>query len=266
MRKIGFTKFKNTTKEVLPKTYQINDIEHQRKMFCTMINQYLSQESKLNLKNKHIYKYDLLNIFEDKILSFFQFYKLRPEKTQKIQKIYTYDSLVFNQYFKQSKNKKMRYLSSKVCFMQNFKLSPKYEHPAMDIVELIFNGKEVEMMLDLNEIFTRTVYNRIKKEKDKKVSLDIPYIHIDQHGIRTRLHPKWKNVNAKDIKQRDADIKAAFDELKTQNIDQYYLVYPKKDSFKQHIIVEDKSSNELIKMIPYSFTFCNKKEKKRCKK
>jgi len=269
MRKIGFTAFKDTTKEVLPKTYKVNDIICQRKMFCTMINQYLSKESQLDLHNLHIYKQDLLSIFEDKILSFFPFYGFKPEKSQKIRKLYIHDSQVFNQYFKQSKNIKMRYLTSNIHFKQDFKLMYGYQHPAMDLIQLIFNGKEVEMMLDLNEIFTRTVFNRIKKEKNKKVRLQNPYIHIDQHGVTTRLLPRWKNVNHKNLHQRDLDIKIAFEQLKTQGIDQYYLIYPKKDNFKQHMIIEDSSSNEQIKMIPYSFTFCNKhkkKERKKCKK
>ena len=266
MRKIGFAKFKNSTKEILPKTYKIQSITCQRQMFCTMINQYLSKKSQFNLKNTNMYEYDLLSIFEDKILSFFQFYKLRPEKTQKITKLYIDESLVFNQYFKQSKNLKMRYLTKSSYFNPKFKLMLEYEHPAIDLIQLIFNGKEVEMMLDLNEIFARTVFNRIKKEKDKKVTYDSPYIHIDQHGIKTRLYPKWKHVDTENIKQREADINDAFKELNNDEINQYYLVYPKRDKFKQHMIIKDGNSKKELKMIPYSFTFCNKKEKKRCKK
>ncbi len=55
MRKIGFSKFKNSTKEVLPKSYKVNEISCQRKMFRTMINQYLSTQSQFNLKNSHIF-------------------------------------------------------------------------------------------------------------------------------------------------------------------------------------------------------------------
>ena len=257
MRKIGFAKYKKKTKEVLPKTYKVNEITCQRKMFCTMINQYLSSSSKFNIKNKNTFENSLLHIFEDKIMSFFQFYKLRPEQPRKITQIYIQESLLLNQFFKQSQNHKMRFFAKNVKFDTEFKMLLGYRHPVVDLIQLIFNGQEIEMMLDLNEIFTRTVYNRIKKEKDKTVTLNSPYIHITQGGVKTRLHPRWKHINAANLIQRDKDINDGFEQLKTEEIDQCYLVYPKTDSFKRHILLEDELSNRL-KVIPYSFTFCNR--------
>lgn len=265
MRKIGFAKYKNQTKEILPKTYQVNERTSQRKMFCTMINQYLCQEAKFPLKKMQTFNHSLLYIFEKKIESFFQIYRLKPQKSQKVVQIYVYDSMLFNQYFKQSKNLKMRYLSRNTYFNSDYKISNTYLHPASELIQLIFNGKEVEMMLDLNEIFTKTVYNRIKREIDKTVTLDAPYIHIDQHGIRTRLYPRWKHINPKNLEQRDSDIKEGLEQLNDEEIDQCYLIYPKTDIFKRHIMVKEESSSNQLKMIPYSFTFCNR-EKKSCKK
>ncbi|MEA3331144.1 MAG: hypothetical protein U9Q29_05555 [Campylobacterota bacterium] len=259
MRKIGFSKFKNSTKEILPKTYQVNEIRCQRKMFCTMINQYLSTSSQFNLKNAHIFKNDLLNIFEDRILSFFQFYRFRVEKAQKIVYIYKEDSLLINQYFKQSQNMKMRYMSKSIGFNPEFKLLYGYSHPSIDLIQLIFNGKEIEMMLDLNEIFTRTVFNRIKKEENKVVTLDTPYIHITQDGQTTRLHPRWKRVDPKNLQNRDRDIDDGLTQLNNKEIDQCYLLYPKTENFKRHILVKGELSTQL-KIIPYSFTFCNRKK------
>ena len=264
MRKIGFTKYKNETKEILPKTYKINEKVSQRKMFCTMINQYLCKEAQFSLKNIKSFDNNLLQIFEKKIESFFQIYKLRPEKSQKIVKLYTYDSELFTQYFKQSKNVKMKYLSRSEFFKSDYKTLLGYSHPASDLIQLIFNGKEVEMMLDLNEIFTQTVYRRIKQETDKNVTLDAPYIHIDQHGVRTRLYPRWKHIDPKNLKQRHKDIDDGLKQLHNEEIDQCYLIYPKTDTFKRHIMVKGESSEQL-KMIPYSFTFCNR-EKRSCQK
>lgn len=263
MRKIGFIRFKNTTKEVLPKTYKVNEISCRRRMFCTMINQYLSNKSQLYLKNSYMFEHKLLHIFEDKILSFFQFYRFKPEKTQKIVKIYTHDSLLINQYFKQSKNYKMKYLSKVVHFNQKFKFLYGYAHPSIELIGLIFNGKEIKMMLDLNEIFTKTIFNRIKKEENKTVTLDMPYIHISQNGVTTRLHPRWKHINPKNLEDRSSDINDGFTQLKDEDIDQCYLVYPKTDGFKRHIILKGESQE--LKMIPYSFTFANK-EKNICLK
>ena len=117
---------------------------------------------------------------------------------RKIAQKYTHDSILINQHFKQSKN---------TYFESNYKVLLGYTHPVADLIQLIFNGKKVEMMLNLNEMFTQTVYRRIKQE-----------------------------------------------------IDQCYLIYPKTDTFKRHIMVKGESSEQL-KMIPYSFTFCNREKK-----
>ena len=264
MRKIGFTKYKNQTKEILPKTYKISEKVTQRKMFCTMINAYLCEEAQFSLKGIQKFHHSLIDIFEEKIESFFQIYKLRPQNSQRIVQVYTHDSIFFNQYFKQSKNMKMRYLSKNTYFDSEYKVLMSYSHPASDLIQLIFNGKEVEMMLDLNKIFTQTVYSRIKKEKDKTITLDAPYIHINQHGIRTRLYPRWKHIDPKNLQQRHKDIDDGLKQLHNEEIDQCYLVYPKTDTFKRHIMVQGESSKQ-IKMIPYSFTFCTR-EKKSCRK
>lgn len=264
MRKIGFSKFKNSTKEILPKTYKINEITCQRKMFCSMINHYLSAQTHINLNSNHIFEQNLLYIFEDKIMSFFQFYRFKPEKAQKIVRIYKEDSLFINQYFKQSKNSKMKYMTKSIHFNSKFRMLYGYSHPSIELIQLIFNGKDIEMMLDLNEIFTRTVFNRIKKEKNKVVTLDAPYIHISQHGVTTRLYPRWKHIHPQQLQERSHDINDGFLQLQQEKIDQCYLVYPKTNGFQRHITLKDESLQEL-KIIPYSFTFLNKKEK-RCQK
>jgi len=169
MHKVGLAKLKQPPQITLEKTYQANKISCQRKMFCTMINQFLSTQSQFDLMQETIYEHSLLDIFEDKIISFFQFYKFKPEYPQAIVKIYTYDSMLFNQYFKQSKNPKMQYLTKSIKFNPNFKMLYGYLHPSVDLIQLIFNGKEVEMMLDLNELFAKTVHSRTKKEINKNL-------------------------------------------------------------------------------------------------
>ncbi|WP_324172924.1 hypothetical protein [Sulfurimonas sp.] len=264
MRKIGFTQYKNKTKEILPKTYQVNDKQSQRKMFCTMINEFLCKEAQFSLKKALLFENNLLSMFDNKIESFFQINKLKPEKSQKIVRIYAHDSILFNNYFKHSKNLKMKYFAKHTHCKSDFHAFFNYAHPASDLIQLIFNGKEIEMMLDLNEIFTKTIYRRIKQEKNKTVSLDAPYIHIDQDGIRTRLYPRWKHIDPKNLHKRYKDINDGFAQLNNEEIDKCYLVYPKTNNFKRHILVKGESSNQL-KMIPYSFTFCNRNKNKRIK-
>lgn len=257
MRKIGFSPYKKRTKEILPKTYQIGERENQRKMFFTMINAYLSKEAQISLHDKRLFQNDLLSIFTNKIQSFFQFYRLRPEKSQRIVRIYTYESRLFDQFFKQCIDAKAQYMTKGVFFDPGFKMLLGYRHPAADLIQLMFNGKDVEMMLDLDRLFRETVYRRIKREAGKEVTLDMPYVHIDQHGVRTRLYPRWKHVDPKDMKKRDSDIEDGSIRLKKEEIDPCYLVYPKTDKSKRHITVKGGSS-EQFKMIPYSFTFCNR--------
>lgn len=260
MRKIGFSPYRKRTKEVLPKTYQIGEREQQRKMFFTLINDSLPKEARISLKNRELFQHDLLTIFTDKVQSFFQFYRLRPERARPLKRIYAQESLLFDQFFKQCDDAKAQFMSKGLFFEQRSQMHNSYKHPAAELIRQIFNGKDIEMMLDLNTLFRQTVYRRIKREAGKKVTLDTPYIHIDQHGTRTRLHPRWKHVDPKDLGKRDRDIEDGFSQLHKEEIDQCYLVYPKTDTFKRHITLKDGSS-ERLKMIPYSFTFCNRERR-----
>ena len=154
----------------------------------------------------------------------------------------------------------MRYMTKLIYCNPDFKMLYGYSHPSTNLIQLIFNGKDIEMMLDLNEMFTRTVFNRIKKEDNKIVTLDTPYIHISQHQTTTRLYPRWKHINPKKLEHHQRDINNGFLQFKDANIDQYYLVYPKTDNFRSHITLKDQLSQEL-KMIPYSFTFLNREKR-----
>lgn len=170
-----------------------------RKMFCTMVNQYLPEHSKFDLKNEEMFNNSLLKIFEEKIISYFQFYKFKPESSQRVVKIYTYDSLLLNQYFKQSKNFKMQYLTESVKFNPKFKMLFGYSHPSIDLIQLIFNGKELEIMLDLNKIFTQTLYSCIRKEISYSISRGNPYLNMLQNSTKTKLykHTSLNNITHK---------------------------------------------------------------------
>lgn len=189
-------KLKSMSKKITPKMYKLNEVSCQRKMLCSMVNHYLSIQSQFYLNNENIFKNSLLDIFEDKIMSFFQFYRFKPESSQAVVKIYTFDSILFNQYFKQSGNFKMQYLSKSMQFNPDFKMLFGYSHPCVDLIQLIFNGKEIEMMLDLNSIFTKTIYSRMKQEISTKPKPESSYIHISQDGVKTKLH---KQMNKKSL-------------------------------------------------------------------
>jgi len=259
MRKVGFAYRNEELKEILPKSYKIESLQSKRRMLCIMLNQFLSPQAQICLDDKKLFSEDILSIFIAKIESFFPLYKLRPQKSQKLIQLYSKETILFHQFSKMSKNVKLNYLSRSYIYDATYKMPQGFTHPAAELISLIFNGKEIMMMADLDLLFTQTVYKRIRREKDKKVSLDLPYIQIDQHGITTRLLPKWKNINPKKLTQRSDEINKGFEEIAKEKTDHYYLIYPKTENFQKHIRLQNKEIQKEIKMIPYSFTFCNRK-------
>lgn len=259
MRKIGFAHLNNQVKEILPKSYKVESLVRKRKMLFTMLNEFLSPQAKICTKDNTLFKEDVLTIFTQKIESFFPLYMLRPQKSMRVKKIYLQESLLFNQFFKLSNKKKFLYLSKNNPFIANFKPKKEYKHPAAQLISMIFNGKDIEMMMDLDMLFTQTVYKRIPREGDKKVTLEPPYIHINQNGITTRLYPQWKRIDPKHLETRSKEISKGLADIATQKVDQCYIVYPKTENFQRHIRVKHSNSVDEIKLIPYSFTFCNRK-------
>jgi hypothetical protein len=264
MRKIGFTKYRKGIKEIMPKSYQIEKKTAQRRLFFSLINEYLDPSLQISLRDSKLFENDILNIFINKILSQFQIHRLRPERAQRVVKIFHYENALFNQFFKQCIHPKARYLARDWEFDQNFSMLAGYNHPVAKLIVMLFDGKDVNLMLDLDLLFTETVYRRIKQEVGKTVQLDAPYIHIDENGHRTRLHPRWKRVNPENLEQRAKQIDRGFEQLQNEDIDQMYLIYPKTENFRQHIKIKTKDNYEL-KMIPYSFTYTNRKGKQ-CQK
>lgn len=259
MRKIGFAHCNNQIKEILPRSYRVESLRRKRKMFFTMINEFLSPKARICTKDANVFDADILSIFIGKIESFFPIYKLRPQSAQKVRKIYAEESLLFHQFFKVSSLEKFRYLSDKHVFWSRFKPKKEYKHPAAQLMAMIFNGKEIEMMMDLDMVFAQTVYKRIPREGDKKITLDYPYIHINQNGITTRLYPQWKKLDPNRLETRKKEISQSLDDLHDKPIDQCYMVYPKTQNFQKHIRIRHAKDTREIKLIPYSFTFCNRK-------
>lgn len=263
MRKIGFTRLNNDVKEVLPKSYLIESRAQRRRMFLTMLNAKLSKKARFDVGNTAQFRHDLLEIFTQKIFSFFPIYRLRPQTQQRIVKIFREESLLFTQFFKQHRHPKARYFTRDNRFDPHFRVGGRSIHPAAELIAMIFNGKEIELMLGLDGLFAELVYQRMKdKNQNSTVTLDAPYIHVDADGSRTRIYPRWKRIKPDALARHATQIDEGFDQLR--EVDQCYLVYPKHDDFRRHIVLKN-SREEKIKMIPYSFTFCNRKGR-RCQK
>jgi hypothetical protein len=152
-----------------------------------------------------------------------------------------------------------------------------YSHPAAILIGLIFNGKQIEMMLNLNELFAQTVFKRIKASADAQVSLtqapssaqtpsaghDLSYISIKEaDGREKRLIPRWIKLKKHDLKTHRKEINGAFECIKNEGLDECYLLYPKQENFTRHIELFDHEEHK-VKLVPYSFTFTNKEAKRR---
>jgi hypothetical protein len=264
MRKIGFMPYKDTQKEVLPKSYAVEKQYQRRKMLMAMLNESLPAAARFSTTDSGQYRQTVPEIFNARILSFFQCHRLRPERPQRVVRIYTHESLLFGRFFRRCTHPRARYFARNTVREESFQMLIGYAHPAAQLIALIFDGSDIRMMLDLDTLFTQTVFRRIRREPSKKITLDMPYIHIDQNGVKTRLYPRWKQVNPCRLEQRREDIEHGLKQLKDDGIDQCYLVYPKTERFQRHIQIKNGDTDQL-KMIPYSFTFSQRK-KKSCRK
>jgi hypothetical protein len=264
MRKIGFMPYKETQKEILPKSYRVDARPKQRRMFIAMLNEQLSEAARFDLSNPAPFGQSLLELFNEKILSFFPCHRLRPERPQRVVRIHAHESQLFGAFFNYCSHPRARWLAERTPHRESFRMLLGYAHPAAELIQLIFDGRQIRLTLDLDTLFTHTVFRRIKREPSKTITLDMPYIHIDQHGVRTRLYPRWKQVDPRRLEQRREDIDHGFKQLSDEGIDQMYLLYPKTERFQRHIQLKNSRTDQL-KMIPYSFTFTQRK-KQSCKR
>ncbi|MBN2896812.1 MAG: hypothetical protein JXK05_13070 [Campylobacterales bacterium] len=260
MRKIGFASSKSKTLEIMPKSYQVEGLCERRRMFFAMFNDFLPPSMQIPLKDRTLFRKDIRTILHERIMGGFVLKVPRIERAQRVVCIYAAETPLLMQYFKQCTTPRERYLARDWEFEREFSVLTGYAHPAAEVVALMFDGREVALMCDLDTLFAQTVYRRIPRQKNTKVSFDAPYIHVDEEGRRTRLYPRWRQVDPKNIAQRKPHLEAAFEQLEKEPIDALYLVYPKSERFTRHITVQKSPSLE-VKMIPYSFTFANRKEK-----
>lgn len=263
MRTTGFIPYKTSQKEILPKSYRVKALPQRRKMLLMMINEMLSEAARFDMVDTAQFRDTVPHIFYRRILSHFQCHRLRPERTRPVRRIYAAESMLFHRFFSAAEHPVAAYLAHREGGKSAaWEFDTQSEHPAAELIHLIFDGRDVRMSLDLDTLFARTVFRRIKREPSKRVTLDMPYIHIDQHGVRTRLHPRWKSVDPERLECRHDEIAEGLRQLQDEGIDQCYLVYPKTDTFRRHIQVSAEHTDQL-KMIPYSFTF-SLREKSAC--
>lgn len=256
MRKIGFTLTNHRTKEILPHSYHIHSLSDRRKMFFSMLNTMLPQKAQMNVSHCKKVKQDVYTLLREKVMSFLPMHRLRPEISQPIMRILIHESGVINRFLYRIDTPLGDYLSSR-GYKGILYSTSGFDHPATALAALMMQNGKIEMMLDLDELFTQTVFKRIKPQDGAVITRENSFIHISSGGQITRLHPRWKRMNSDSLALRRNHIETAFDELNRDSIDSYYLIYPKMDDFTRHILIKNSDENP-IKIIPYSFTFCTK--------
>ncbi|AFV97883.1 MULTISPECIES: hypothetical protein [unclassified Sulfuricurvum] len=258
MRKIGFVRQDGRVKEILPHSYHIHSLSNRRKMFLSMLNAVLPKEAHFEFSRCSKVKEDVYTLLQDKVMSFLPMHRLRPETSQPIVTILIHESGVINRFLQRIDTPLGDYLSSG-GYKGILYSTPGFTHPSAALASLMMRDGKIEMMLDLDELFTQTVFKRIKPQEGTIVTRDESFIHISSGGQVTRLHPRWKRMNSDSLNLRKGDINTAFDELRRESINAYYLVYPKMDDFTRHILIKNSDENP-VKIIPYSFTFCTKEK------
>ena len=140
-------------------------------------------------------------------------------------------------------------------------------------IHLIGTGGRAKLLFDLDDMFLHLVYERAKKVNPKAdVLLFENTIVIKDHRddvSSTLLIPSYMKLERVNI-MSDPTVKKQMDEacrtLNETEIKQVFLVYPKHPKFMKHITVDLHNKVNLrdeeyrVKMIPYSFSFCTKKQ------
>ncbi|MDD3596535.1 hypothetical protein [Sulfuricurvum sp.] len=258
MRKIGFIRQDSRIKEVLPHSYHIHSLSNRRKMFLSMLNSLLPLEAQFEFSKRTKVNQDVFTLLKERVLSFLPMYRLRPEVSRPVTTILIHESGVINRFLALCDSPKDTFLSHCGYMHVNASMAG-FSHPAAVIASLMVRNNRIEMLLDLDDLFTQTVFSRIKPQEGTRLSRDKHFIHISENGRLTRLHPRWKRVHPETLSHRRTHIERAFNEMDSDPIDAYYLVYPKMDDFTRHIVIQNHDEN-LLKIIPYSFTFCTKEK------
>jgi hypothetical protein len=241
---VGFSKNSDESiVEYLPYNEQFSTIEDQRSIFFSLYNHYI--ESDMRLSKKEIKNGEnIYEVFLNKITNLACCTYMNPHYP----------------------NMKLRCNSQPL--INSLMLQSKFK-------QLIDLKGKTKLLFDLNDMFLHLVYERAKKvNPEAKVTLLEKSVLISYQSSETSsslLIPSYMKLNS-DAMQNDNYVQGQIDEvcktLKETEIKNVYLVYPKHPKFTKHIQLDLSHKIGLfkeeykVKMIPYSFSFCTKKQKK----
>lgn len=260
---VGFEKTSNRiVKEYLPKNDQLTSKNEQRQMFLHMFNTYVDEEIRLS-KKEMFDGQNIYEVFKNKIEKMlFVPCTLQNQPPYNIVNIACTPSLSIGAFVQGGYKNRM--INPKVSLEQ-----------AAKFIDLIYNNKECKLLCDLDDIFLHLVYERVKlvNKKNKVLLFDKTIMIQDRRKevSPTLLIPAYTKIDKNNFYDEPIishHMQTVLSTLKETQIRQIYLVYPKHPEFKKHVSIKllDKIALEedeyRVKVIPYSFSFCIKNQKK----
>ena len=251
---VGFiTNRENRVVEYLPQNEQFSTQKEKRKIFFNLYNYYVEKEMRLT-KSEMDNGANIYEVFKNKINSL----------NKKACCILGNPLLMTN--FDRTKIYSIRGYNKSSTLDKSLQLRQKF----INLID--FHGSS-KVLFNLDDMFLHLVYERAKKVNPKsKVLLFEKSIVIKdprEDVSDTLLIPSYMKLKKETI-MSDPTIKMHMDEaciaVNEMGIKQVFLVYPKHPKFMKHIMVDLHSKVKLrdeeyrVKMIPYSFSFCTKKQ------
>ena len=260
---VGFEKTSNREiKEYLPQNEQLASEYEQRQMFLHMFNTYVDEEIRLS-KKEMLNGQNIYEVFRNKIEKMlFSPCALQSQPPYNIVNIACIPSRSINVFVKGGYKNRM--INPKVSLEQ-----------AAKFIDLIYNNKECKLLCDLDDMFLHLVYERVKlvNRKNNVLLFDKTIMIQDRRKdvSSTLLIPAYTKIDKNNLHEDPIishHMQTVLSTLKKTQIRQIYLVYPKHPEFKKHVSIKllDKiplqEDEYRVKVIPYSFSFCIKNQKK----
>lgn len=258
MKLVGFTQQNDGTyKEHLPYNEQLHSTRHKRAIFFNMFNMYMGKDLAFT-KEEIAQNVSLEKVFRYKIASLIDISCVRTYETKNTFTVDVSSTMLLHAYF----------LNTKIHF-------PLLHKPRMlvgKLISLIYRPSGLVLMLDLDDMFLHLVYERIKKvNRYAEVQLLEKSILIKDKraGVEDSLIiPSYRKIDKEQL-HFDEDfilqMNSVEKTIRSGEVTQVYLVYPKHPSFKKHINIKLPYQKNLsedgyrVKVMPYSFSFCAKK-------
>jgi len=251
---VGFiTNKQNRVIEYLPQNEQFSSPKEKRKIFFNLYNYYVDKDMRLTREEMQNGE-NIYEVFKNKIESF-------NEKA-----CCTLATPLHLKCFDRNNIDSIEGCNKSSTLEKSLNLRKKF----INLIDF-YGNKEV--LFDLDDMFLHLVYERAKKVNpksevllfEKSIIINDPRKEVSS----TMLIPSYMKLEKKSI-MSDPTIKIQMDEacrtVNETDIKQVFLVYPKHPKFIKHITVDLHSKVKLrdeeyrVKMIPYSFSFCTKKQ------